>query len=146
MANWDSKYIVTELKASVGDAPWTPTFTENEARRLLSLDSEVLKGAFYMETAWFWPGQWPAGKGDEGTVKEHSHPFPETIAFVGSDPNDIYSLGGEVEFWIDGKQNIIDKSFLAFIPPGIKHGPLKIRRVDKPIFHFTAGSGATYMK
>jgi hypothetical protein len=144
MAKWDTKYIVTELKESVGDAPWNPVFTEKEARRLLSLDTNVVKGAFYMETAWFWPGKWPAGKGDEGTVKEHSHEFAETIAFIGTDPNDIYSLGGEVELWIDGKQNIIDKSFLAFIPAGTKHCPLKIRRVDKPIFHFTAGMGGSY--
>ena len=50
MANWDPKYIVTELKASVGDAPWTPVFTEKESNRVLSLDSKVLKGAFYTET------------------------------------------------------------------------------------------------
>jgi hypothetical protein len=144
MAQWDPKYIVTELKASVGDAPWTPVFTEKEASRLLSLDSEVVKGAFYMETAWFWPGNWPENKGEEGTVKEHSHAFPEVVAFVGTDPNDKNSMGGEVELWIDGKQNIIDKSFLAFVPAGIKHGPLRIRRVDKPIFHFTAGMGSYY--
>jgi hypothetical protein len=146
MVSWDSKYIVTELKTSVGDAPWTPTFSDKEASRVVSLDSEVRKDAFYTETAWFWPGQWPASKGEEGTVKEHSHPFPEIVAFIGSDPNDVHSLAGEVEIWIDGKQNIVDRSFLAFIPAGIKHGPLKIRRVDRPIFHFTAGPGSTYTK
>ena len=146
MAKWDSKYIVTELKASVGDAPWTPVFTEKESCRVLSLDSEVVKGAFYAETAWFWPGNWPESKGEEGTIKEHSHDFPETIAFIGSDPKDVGILGGEVELWIDGKKNIIDKSFLAFIPAGVKHGPLKILRIDKPIFHFTAGMGGYYNK
>jgi hypothetical protein len=48
--------------------------------------------------------------------------------------------------WIDGKQNIIDKSFIAFLPAGVKHGPLKIRKADKPIFHFTAGMGRKYAK
>jgi hypothetical protein len=144
MAQLDPKYFVTELKASVGDAPWSPVFSENEARRLLSLDSNVVKGAFYMETAWFWPGKWTESKGDEGIAKEHSHEFAEVIGFVGTDPSDIYSLGGEVELWIDGKQNIIDKSFLAFVPPGVKHCPLRIRRADRPIFHFTAGMGGSY--
>jgi len=144
MAQWDKKYIVTELRESVGDAPWNPVFTDKEGRRLLSLDSSVFKGAFYMETAWFLPGKWPATKGDEGTVKEHCHEFAEVIAFVGTDPSDIYSLGGEVELWIDGKQNIIDRSFLAFIPPGTKHCPLRIRRADRPMFHFTAGMGGAY--
>ena len=59
--------------------------------------------------------------------------------------NDLYDLGGEVEFWIDGKQNIIDRSFLAYLPAGTKHGPLSIRRVDRPIFHFTAGMRGSYV-
>jgi hypothetical protein len=144
MDNWDKRYIVTELRAEVGDAPWTPVFHENEARRLLSLDSKVLQGGFYTETAWFWPGNWPASKGEEGTIKEHTHEFPEIIAFVGTNPDDIYDLGGEIEVWIDGKQNLINKSFLAFIPAGIKHGPISIKKVSRPIFHFTAGPSGSY--
>ena len=145
MADWDKKYFITELREKVGGASWSPTFSDNEAMRLISLDSDVLKGAFYMETAWFWPGQWPATKGDTGVVKEHSHEFDETVAYIGTDPDDPYSLCGEIEFWIDGKQNILDKSFIAFVPAGIKHGPLTIRRIDKPIFHFTAGMGGRYL-
>jgi hypothetical protein len=145
MSNWDKKYIVTELRSEVGDAPWTPTFGEKEGCRLLSLDSKVIPGAFYMETAWFWPGNWPAYKGEAGVVKEHSHEFAEAIAFVGTNPEDINDLGGEVELWIDGKQNIMDRSFLAFIPAGTKHCPLTIRRVDRPIFHFTAGMRGSYV-
>jgi hypothetical protein len=144
MGNWDPKYIVTELKTGVGDAPWTPEFTEKEASRVLALDDKVVKGAFYMETAWFWPGDWPKHKGPEGTIGEHSHPFPETVAFIGTDPNDVNNLGGEIEMWIDGKQNIIDRSFLAFFPAGTKHGPIRIRRIDRAIFHFTAGMGGNY--
>jgi len=142
MANWDKKYIVTELTTEVGDAPWNPVFTEKEASRVLALDGKVREGAFYMETAWFWPAKWP--KGEEGTIKEHSHPFPETIAFIGTNPDDIHDLGGEIELWIDGKQNIIDRSFLAFLPAGTKHGPLRIRKVSRPIFHFTAGPSGSY--
>ena len=70
---WDSKYFVTDLKLSEGDAPWTPQFEKNEAMRLITLDSSVREGAFIIETAWFLPGAWPATKGDVGTVKEHSH-------------------------------------------------------------------------
>jgi len=144
MANWDKKYFVTELQGKVGDAPWTPEFSDKEAIRLLALDSEVRKGAFYMETAWIWPGQWPATKGDKGIIKEHSHEFDETISYVGTDPADPYDLGAELDFWIDGKQNIIDRSFIAFIPAGTKHGPITVNRIDKPVFHFTAGMGEHY--
>ena len=144
MANWDEKYFVTDLKETIIEADWTPTFTDNEAMRLISLDSDVRKGAFYMETAWYWPGKWPESKGDEGVVGEHVHEYDEAIAYIGTNPDDPYDLGGEVELWIDGKPNILDRSFIAFVPAGIKHCPLKIRRVDRPIFHFTAGMAKKY--
>jgi hypothetical protein len=146
MAKWDERFIVTELKSSVGDAPWTPVFSENEAKRVLSLDGDIIKGAFYMETAWFWPGKWPETKGEEGTVKAHSHDFDEAIAFIGTNPDDVHDLGGEVELWIDGKKNILNKSFVAFIPAGIEHCPLRILKVDRPMFHFTAGMGKKYVR
>jgi hypothetical protein len=144
MGDWDTRYIVTELRSSVGDAPWTPMFTEKEARRVLSLDNNVLNGGFYAESAWFWPGDWPDHKGEEGTIKEHTHEFPEIVAFIGSNPNDVYDLGGEIEIWIDGKRNILNKSFLAFLPAGVKHGPIRILSVTRPIFHFTAGPSGSY--
>ena len=145
MANWDEKYFVTELKEKILEADWTPTFTKDQAMRLISMDSDVRKGAFYMETAWYWPGKWPESKGDEGVVKEHVHDYDEAIAYIGTNPDDPYDLGGEVELWIDGKQNILDRSFVAFVPAGIKHCPLAIRRVDRPIFHFTAGMSRSYL-
>ena len=146
MGNWDKKYFVTELKWDVGEAPWSPQFDDHEAARLLSMDSEVIKDAFYMETAWFFPGDWPKNKGDIGTIKAHTHEFDEIIAWVGSDPNDKYNLNGEVEVWIDGKQNLLDRSFLCFVPAGVEHGPIKINRIEKPMFHFTAGMGRKYAK
>jgi hypothetical protein len=144
MANRDNKYFVTELQDVVHGAPWSPVFTDNEARRLLSLDSDVIKGAFYMETAWFLPGKWPDTKGPEGTIKPHSHEYDEVFAWVGGDPDDPYNLNGEIEVWIDGKQNFLDRSFIAFIPAGIVHGPINIIRIDKPMFHFTSGMSKMY--
>jgi hypothetical protein len=144
MAQWNEKYFITKLKETPIDAPWNPVFSEKEAMRLLAMDSEVRDGAFYMELAWFWPGKWPESKTEEGTVKTHSHEFDEAIAFVGTNPDDPYDLGGEVELWVDGEKNILDRSFVAFIPARTPHCPLSIRRVDRPIFHFTAGFGKKY--
>jgi hypothetical protein len=144
MADWDEKYFVTDLKANIVEAPWNPEFSDDEGTRLISMDNEVRKDSFYMETAWFWPGDWPSRKGPEGTVKEHSHPFDEAIGFVGSNPDDQYDLCGEVELWVDGRRNVLDRSFIAYIPAGTKHCPLKINRVDRPIFHFTAGMSREY--
>ncbi len=145
MAKWNEKYFVTELKKNIVGAPWDPFFTEKEGTRLIYMDSEVREGAFYMELAWFWPGKWPETKGDEGTVKPHSHDFDETIAFVGTNPDDPYDLGGEVELWVNNEQNILDRSFVAFIPAGTVHCPLRILRIDRPMFHFTCGVGKKYI-
>ncbi len=144
MAKCDQRFFITELKGGIGDAPWTPAFSNDEASRVLCMDGNVVKGAFYMETAWFWPGKWPETKSEEGTAKAHHHDFDEAIGFIGSNPDDVYDLGGEVELWIDGKKNILSKSFIAFVPAGIEHCPLKILKVVRPILHFTAGIGKKY--
>ena len=145
MANWDEKYFVTNLvQTNMVEAPWNPYFTEKEGTRLIALDNNILPGAFYMETAWFWPGKWPATKGEEGTIKRHTHPFDEVVAFVGSNPEDVYDLGGEIEFWVDDKKNVINKSFVAFIPAGTSHGPIRWLKLDRPVFHFTSGTGHNY--
>jgi hypothetical protein len=146
MAKWDKKYFLTELiQSDMEAAPWNPVpYDKKEAMRLIVMDGSIMKGAFYMETAWYWPGKWPEKRPRDSNVKEHAHPFDEAIAFIGTDPKDPYDLGGEVELWIDGKQNILNKSFIAFIPAGTKHCPLIINKVDKPIFHYTAGMGKDY--
>ena len=141
----DSRFFATKPKQDIPSAPWDPVFRENEATRLMYLDKTVLEGAFYMECAWFWPGDWPEGKNwNEDAVKAHTHDYGEIIAFYGSNPDDPEDLCGEVELWIEGKQNIADKSFTAFVPAGIEHCPLKILRVDRPIFHFSTGQGKSY--
>jgi hypothetical protein len=146
MANWDKKYFVTELNDVVHGAPWSPVFKEGEeTQRVLSLDGEVIEGAFYMETAWFLPGDWPKFKSEEGTLKPHTHEYDEAIAYLGTSKEDPHDLGGEIELWIDGKRNIIDKSFVAFLPAGVEHGPLTITKIDKPILHFDVGMGKKYL-
>lgn len=145
MAELNKKYFVTELKQNIIEAPWNPVFTPEESTRLMFLDKEVIPGAFYVECAWFWPVEWPPIKpGDEPRVKAHKHDYDEVIAFFGTNRDNPYDLGGEVELWIDGEQYLAEQSFLAFIPGGTEHGPLNIRRVDKPIFHFVTGTGREY--
>ncbi|MFH1647240.1 MAG: hypothetical protein ABID71_06125 [Chloroflexota bacterium] len=144
MAELNKKYFVTGLKQDIAEAPWNPVFTPQEATRLLLMDKDMVPGAFYVECAWFWPGDWPEIKPGDDRVKAHKHDYDEVIAFFGTNRDDPYDLGGEVELWIDGQQYLPTRSFLAFIPAGTEHCPLNIRRVDTPIFHFTAGTGKQY--
>ncbi|MBN2243074.1 MAG: hypothetical protein JW793_10320 [Acidobacteria bacterium] len=42
------------------------------------------------------------------------------------------------------EEYIISKSFAAIIPKGVSHGPLTLRNVRKPIFHYTVGDAGLY--
>jgi hypothetical protein len=76
----------------------------------------------------------------------HAHDFDEVITFFGTNLEDPHDLCGEIELWLEDEQHIITKSCIVFVPRGMKHGPLIIRRVDRPIFHFAAGPGSVYIK
>ena len=35
---------------------------------------------------------------------------------------------------------------MIFVPAGMKHCPLILRRIDRPVFHFTTVTGHKYVK
>jgi hypothetical protein len=133
-----SKYIVTELKTPDFD----PDYVANYARfatRILWMDSNVVKGAFQMNCAWY----------KAPTIQQnvsHTHDSDEIIGFFGGNPEDPHTLGAEIEFWIEDEKFMLTKSCLIFIPKGIKHCPLIVHRVDYPLFHFSSVTGGQYIK
>ncbi len=108
-------------------------------KQITYLDAEVLPGAYYTETSWL-----RTAYPDKVWVTEHAHDWDEVFGLYGSDPDNPYELNGEIELWIDGEQHLITKSCLIFIPKGVKHCPLILRRIDKPIFFFTTGPSKDY--
>jgi hypothetical protein len=77
-------------------------------------------------------------------LKSHKHESNEIVAFYGTNPDDPTDLGGEVIFYLDGEKHVLTKSTMMFIPAGMEHAPLVIRRVDRPIFHFSVVMEDTY--
>jgi hypothetical protein len=76
------------------------------------------------------------------THPEHAHAWGEIFGYIGSvGQEDPHSLGGEVEFWIDGEKHVLTKSCLAWIPPELPHCPVRFARIDEPILWFTIGIG-----
>ena len=131
------KYIITQPKPNemaefVKDMP-----PDDVRKRVLYLDHEVVKDAFYVASSWFFKG---TGPGPEA----HTHDFDEVLGFYGTNPDDVYDLCGEVEFWIGDEQYLLTKTFLAFIPAGLSHCPLRVIRADRPIFHFSVGPQGMY--
>ncbi len=101
-------------------------------KQITYLDSQVVPGAYYAECSWLYKA-YP----DIVWVTEHTHDADEVFGLYGSDPANPNELNGEIELWIGGERHVITKSCLIFVPKGVKHCPLKILRVDKPIFFFT---------
>lgn len=135
------KYIITTTKPNLA----VPLFRGNTdlakvdwSSQFLYLDDEVIKGANYVECIWLW-------KPDTGEgASPHVHDFNEIIGFCGTNFQDPTDLGGEIEMWLGDEKHILTKSCIIFIPKGLKHCPLRIRKVDKPIFHFGMGTGKMY--
>lgn len=131
-----SRYVITELKAPT----FKPEFIENYkkfAKRVLWMDKNVVPGAFQMNVSWYCKPQSHASVA-------HEHDVDEIIGFFGGDADDPYNLNGEVEMWIEDEKFLLTKSTLLFVPAGMKHCPLIVRRADRPVFHFSVVTGGTY--
>jgi hypothetical protein len=134
-----SKYIVSELK--------NPFSSEQAAQyakwatRILWMDNKVVDGAFQMNCSWFL--RLPDRATSEG-IGTHTHDTDEIIGFFGSNPEDPYDLGGKIEFWIEDEKHILTRSCMIFVPRGMRHCPLKLLQVDRPIFHFSTVTSGQY--
>lgn len=133
------KYVITELKPK-NEAPWTPVFKPEELTPVLFLDSSVLEGAFYVETAWLWP---PFAE-NQAHGDAHKHDYDEVLAFFGTDPRNSQELHAEIEVPLEDEIHYVTRSVILFIPKGLTHGPIKFKRMDKPLFHFACGTGKLY--
>ena len=133
------KYIVSELKTT----RFSPEFAARYAKwatRILWMDDEVVPGAFQMNCAWYLR---PPTE-DMPSNHPHTHSSDEIIGLFGSSPEEPYDLGGEVEFWLEDERHILTRSSMIFVPGSMKHCPLIVRRVDRPIFHFSTVTDRRY--
>lgn len=134
------KYVVQTLKAPT----MSPGFAEiykQWGNRLLWMDKNVVPGAFQMNMTWYHsaPDFRPLPKHEE-----HVHEFDELIGFIGSNPEDPYDLGGVIEVGINGELHRLTKSSMIFLPAGMKHLPLSIISLERPILHFSISMNPEY--
>jgi hypothetical protein len=110
-------------------------------KSVVQVDSDTVPGAeFYGEARWIVPGS----DKEIRLFESHTHKFGVLIGFFGFNYDDIQDLGAEIEFTVDNETHKLTKSFASFVPAGVQHGPLIIRNVVRPIFHFITGNTGKY--
>ena len=105
------------------------------------IDNKTVEGAYYLMAAW-----WTKVTGKGSPAEEHVHEFDEYLIFCGTNPDDPYDLGGEVELWLGGEKHVFTETCTVFIPAGLKHAPIYFRRIDRPIWYFATGPTKAYKK
>ncbi|MDR1217011.1 MAG: hypothetical protein LBJ99_00315, partial [Oscillospiraceae bacterium] len=127
---------VTRYDPPSGKMPDAP---EGFLELLLYLDNTRLPGAPYMETVWFKTAN------DTGPAP-HEHDFDEFIGFIGTDPDAPSELGATLQFYIGDEAVTVKKSCLVYIPHGVRHSPIIIPELERPIIHFSGGNGGDYAR
>ena len=138
------KYIVTKTMSELNIPELRPNASSvayTGAVTTISLGDSVIKGSFLLRNRLFFEASEKPHEPDP-----HSHNTGEALAFFGTDPHNWSDLGGEVEFWIEDEKHIITQSCVIYLPKGVKHCPLWIKKVDRPIFHYAALPSISYMK
>lgn len=137
----NAKYGIDKIKVN----PITPSFvTRNDpqiVKPVVTCDTDTLPEAeFFVDTKWILPG----AQGEIKLCESHTHKFGEMLGFYGFNYDNIQDLGAEIEIIIDGEKNTVDRSFAAYIPPGVQHGPIIVKNVRRPVFWTASGRAPKY--
>jgi len=67
----------------------------------------------------------------------HKHAFDHYIWMIGTSDNFV-DIDADMEFQLDGIVHKINYPFYAFIPRGMSHCPLEVKRIGKPLIFIDA--------
>ena len=68
----------------------------------------------------------------------HKHDFDQFLFFIGGDPTNFIDFGGEIDLTLGEEVNTITYSSWVFIPKGLDHCPLEVKKVNQPIMFIDA--------
>lgn len=71
-------------------------------------------------------------------LNTHYHPFDQWIFLIGADGNNFLDFDADAEMFLDTEYKKVNYSCYFFIPKGMRHCPLVIKRVGKPILFIDA--------
>jgi hypothetical protein len=122
--------------------------TEQSQRQLqrgipgLSIGDDIVKGSFFLSCNLVQSRAQPSKE----TQPAHTHDCEEIMGFFGTNFDDWRDLAGEVELWLDGRKNLLTRTCLVYVPAGMSHCPMNIRRADRPMFLFSTGPAPRYLR
>jgi hypothetical protein len=67
--------------------------------------------------------------------KPHAHDFDQFLGFYGGIPSDIKDFGAEIEMCLgeEGEKHTFTDATIIYIPKGLAHAPLTIKKLKRPI-------------
>jgi hypothetical protein len=137
----NAKYVVDKAKAKAKVLSFETKTDPKIVKPVVTVDNETVPNSeFYADTKWILPG----AKGEIKLCESHTHKFGEMLGFYGFNYENIQDLGAEIEITIDNEKNIVDRSFAAYVPAGVQHGPIIVRNVKRPIFWTTSARAPSY--
>jgi len=75
------------------------------------------------------------------------HPYDEALVFAGTDLTNMRNFdGGEIsiELGEEREEHVFTEPTVVCIPKGTPHGPVKVRKVGRPIAHYLFGLDPVY--
>lgn len=122
----------------------TPLQLDGVRRDVMILDEEVAPGFFVNEYMWHMPGKpAPQNEVEMKAAAPHVSSYDKVISFVGTNPDNLYDLCGEVEVLLENRRFTLNRHFAVYIPAGMCHA-IAVKRVDRPIWQYVLGHGTKY--
>ena len=127
--------IVDKTKEKAVTPPKSNTM---DSARLLHIEDDMVKDAFYVDFVWLYEGY------GEAPMGVHDHDWGELLVMTGCDPEHPYDLGGTFSIDLGEETHYLNKSSLVCIPAHMMHCPWKFLQVDKPTLAFSASPSGMY--
>jgi hypothetical protein len=66
----------------------------------------------------------------------HKHEFDEFLYFLAGNPMNMKDFGAEVEIALgeDWEKHLITTTSIVYLPAGLQHCPINVKKVEKPFF------------
>ena len=123
----DNNFLNALIEQGV-DTDGNGKISKSEAEVITYLDDDVIEGSSYLLYSTFIHNDI-----SPGLISPQNNPYGQVLCFLGTDPNNQFELGAEIEFSMgeESEKHTFNQSTAVYIPPGLVYS-LTNYRVDRP--------------